>query len=333
MKSAPRLLALGFVSLGLVGSACVSGDTVAGGTGGKSGGNGGLGGSNGGLGGSNGGLGGSNGGLGGSNGGLGGSNGGLGGSNGGLGGSNGGLGGTPGGGLAGSSGSVNGCPRTAVLIDNFDEAPRGGPPTGGFFNVNCGVGAWYVYGDPSAPPATVTPAFSSVTPFVSSTPGNGGAGYAAHINGSGYAIYGLGLGVNINSSGTTIKPYNASAYSGITFWAMGTSTAAEGTNMVRVAIPTSSSSTPANGGTCVAVAPGYCDGHWGKVIALNPTTWTQVTIKWSELTKDVNAIATAFDPATVIGVHWQAGGSAATTTTAAVAAGMNMWIDDLAFVP
>jgi len=168
--------------------------------------------------------------------------------------------------------------------------------------VNCGVGSWYVYGDTSPAPAMVTPPFSSVMPFTSSMPGNGGSGYAAHVNGSGYAIFGLGLGVNINSMGTTIKPYNASTYAGVTFFAMGTSTATEGTNMVRVSIPTVSTSSVANGGTCVQTATGYCDGHYGKVIALS-ATWTKVTVLWTDLTKDPNAIGGVFDPGSMIGVH------------------------------
>jgi len=193
-----------------------------------------------------------------------------------------------------------------------------------------------VYGDPSPPPTTVTPPLSSVTPFTSSTPGNGGAGYAAHVNGSGYAVYGLGLGVNINSMGTTIRPYNAGAYTGITFFVMGTSTGVEGTNMVRVSIPTTSTSSPASGGTCTVTPPAtYCDGHWGKVIPLT-SAWTQITIRWSELTKDPSAGGAAFDPSTIIGVHWQIGGapaSAGPPATPAVAAGMNLWVDDLAFAP
>jgi hypothetical protein len=222
-----------------------------------------------------------------------------------------------------------GCPRTNVLIDNFDETARGGPATGGYFNLNCGIGSWFVYGDPTTG-ATSVPPLSSVTPFTSDTPGNGGTGYAAHVNASGFSMYGVGLGVNINSSGTSIKPYDASAYSGFTFFAKGTATSTDGANMVRVGVPTSASSSPSSGGTCSAVSPMYCDGHWGKVIALT-ANWTQYTIKWSELTLNTNSVGgAAFTPNLLIGFHWQAGGQATPTL---VAGGMNMWIDDLAFTP
>jgi len=321
MKSAYGLLAVGFMSLGLLGSACVSGDTV--GTGGHTGNTGNGGHIGAGVGGFIGaGVGGF---IGAGVGGF------IGGGVGGF--VGGGVGGFVGGtGVGGGTGTgVNGCPRSVPLIDSFDEANRGGPPTGGYFNVNCGVGSWYVYGD-SSPGATVTPPLSSSMPFTSSMPGNGGTGYAAHVSGSGYAIYGLGFGVNINTMGTTIMPYNATGYSGISFSIMGTSTATEGANMLRVSIPTTSSSSPASGGTCVAGATTYCDGHWGKVIPLTGA-WTPVTILFSELTKDPNAVAAPFSASTIIGVHWQVGGTAATTTTPAVAAAMNVWVDDLAFVP
>jgi hypothetical protein len=246
-----------------------------------------------------------------------------------------GIGGFTGGGQGGATvvtgtggATTAGCPRTNVLIDNFDDPMRGGPATGGYFNFNCAIGSWYVYGDTSPqPPAMVVPPFSSVTPFTSSTPGNGGTGAAAHINGSGFSVFGIGMGVNINSSGATVGTYNGSVYSGFTFWAMGTTAGSRGANMVRVAVPIPASSTPANGGTCVATTTTYCDGHWGKVIALS-TVWTQYTVKWSELALDTGAIGgTAFSPATIIGFHWQVDGVPATP------ASMNIWVDDLAFTP
>ena len=303
MKAAHRLVVTGFLSSGLLAASCVSGDTVSG-SGGRTGG-GSLGGSSGGS------LGGASGNhLGGASGG------GLGGSSGG------GLGGSPAGGMGGAM--VTGCPRSKPLIDNFDDVTRGGPATGGYFNFNCGVGSWYVYGDPS-PAATVVPPLSSIMPFTSSMPGNGGTGYAAHINGSGFASYGVGLGVNINSAGTTIKTADASAYSGFTFWAMGTTAGSGVANTVRVAVPTPASSDAANGGTCTAVTPSYCNGHWGKVITLT-SVWAQYTVKWSELTLDMNSVGgVAFTPSTIIGFHWQVSGATA------MPASMNVWIDDLAF--
>jgi hypothetical protein len=325
MKATYRLLATGLLSSGLLVASCVSGDTVGGGGGGagKTG-NGGLGGFTGGgsLGGFTGGgsLGGFTGGgsLGGFTGGgsLGGfTGGGLGGATGG-----GGLGGA-----TGTPGAAMGCPRTVPLIDNFDDPTRGGPPTGGYFNFNCGVGAWYIYGDPTLT-AAVMPPLSASMPFTSSMPGNGGSSYAAHITATGFAMYGVGMGVNINSVGATIRTVDASAYSGISFWAMGTASGSRPpANSIRVAVPIPASSDSGNGGTCTAVTPSYCNGHWGKVVAIT-TTWTQYFVKWSELTLDTNSVGgVAFTPSTIIGFHWQVDG------TAALPASMNVWIDDLAF--
>jgi hypothetical protein len=322
MKTEYRLLVTSFLAAGLLASACVSGETVMG-SGGTTGGKAGTTGSTGGTtGGGTGGKGGTTGG--GTGGKLGGSGGVTGGGLGGF--TGGGTGGTVVVGGTGGTGPA-GCPRSVPLIDNFDDVMRGGPATGGYFNFNCGVGSWYVYGDSTAT-ATVTPPFSSISPFTSSTPGHGGTGYAAHVTASGFMVYGVGLGVNINSSGTTISTVNASAYSGITFWMMGTAAGTEGTNMLRVSIPTPSSSSPASGGTCaIAGTTTYCDGHYGKIIPV-PATWTQVTVRWTELTKDAMAGGDpVFSPAAIIGVHWQAGASATVT------AGMNIWIDDLAFAP
>jgi hypothetical protein len=318
MKSAYLLLAAGFAAVGLPAGGCVSADPV-GGNGGQTGNNG-----SGGHVGNNGSGGGSSFGTGGFTGS--GQGGFVGGGQGGF--VGGGQGGFVGGGQGGSTGAagsgVSGCPRSVPDIDNFDETGRGGPATGGYFNLNCAMGSWYTYGDGTA---TVTP--PTMVAFVSDTPGHGGAGYAAHISGTGFNSYGVGLGVNLNSSGAVIKNVDASAYSGFTFWAMGTAAGAlTGTNAIRIAVPIPASADAANGGTCTATAPmSYCNGHWGKVINLT-TAWAQYTVKWSELTLDMNSVGgTSFTPGTVIGFHWQANG------TATMPASINVWVDDLAFTP
>jgi hypothetical protein len=105
-----------------------------------------------------------------------------------------------------------------------------------------------------------------------------------------------------------------------------------GTNAVRVGVPNPASSDSANGGTCaaptaMATPMPYCNGHWGKVINVT-STWTQYTVKWSDLTLDPGSIGgTAFTPSTVIGIHWQVNG------TATAPASINVWVDDLAFTP
>jgi hypothetical protein len=323
MKSAYLLLAAGFATVGFLAEGCVSGDPV-GGSAGQNGNNG-----VGGHVGNNGSGGGSSFGTGGSGSGQGGF---VGGGQGGF--VGGGQGGFVGGGVGGATGAagsgVSGCPRSVPDIDNFDETGRGGPPTGGYFNLNCAMGSWYVYGDSLG---TVTPAAGVA--FTSEMPGHGGTGYAAHVNGSGFADYGVGLGVNLNSSGANIKPVDVSAYSGFTFWAMGTATSTRGANMIRVSVPTVASSSPTSGGTCaVAGAVAYCDGHFGKAIPLTAGTWTQVTVKWTDLTLDSGAGGgPTFTPTSVIGFHWQAEGAKASTTAPAVAAAMNVWVDDLAFTP
>jgi len=317
MKSAYLLLAAGFVFVGLLAEGCVSGDTVSGNNGGHTG-NSGNGGKTGtGNHGSGGGTSfGSGGFTGGGQGGF------ISGGQGGF--TAGGQGGNTGVAGAGAAGSgVSGCPRTVADIDNFDEAGRGGPATGGYFNLNCSQGSWYTYGDTAG---TVTPATGVA--FVSSMPGNGGTGYAAHIMGSGFSMYGVGLGVNLNSSQMTIKNVDASAYSGFTFFAKGTATGSlTGTNAIRVAVPVPASADQPNGGTCTAVAPMYCNGHWGKIINLT-SAWTQYTVKWSELTLDMNSVGgPSFTPGTVIGFHWQANGATG------MPASIDMWVDDLAFTP
>ena len=185
------------------------------------------------------------------------------------------------------------------------------------------MGSWYTYADTTS---TVTPVAGAA--FVSSMPGNGGTGYAAHIMGTGFTGYGVGLGVNLNSSGAVIHSVDASAYSGFTFFAKGTASGAlTGTNAIRIAVPVPASADAANGGTCTAVAPMYCNGHWGKIINIT-SAWAQYTVKWSELMLDMNSAGgTSFTPGTVIGFHWQVNG--ATATPAAI----DVWVDDLAFVP
>jgi hypothetical protein len=83
-----------------------------------------------------------------------------------------------------------------------------------------------------------------------------------------------------------------------------------------------------NGGTCTATASmTYCNGHWGKVINLT-SSWAQYTVKFSELTLDMNSVGgPMFTAGTLIGIHWQVNG------TPTAPASINVWVDDLAFTP
>ena len=284
----------------------------AGGSAGSMGGQGGFGtGGSPGTGGRGGGAGGTagGGGKGGAGGGAGGSKGGA--AGGGVGGSvpNGGSIGTGGtvatGGTIGTGGST--CPGLAAneeLIDDLDDGDRFIPM------VNGRSGAWTDSHD-SSPSSKMFP--DPNTGFVPSATGDACRKYAAYVYGTGYVIWGSDFWFGLGS------PYNASKYTGITFWAKvdpGTS------SVVRFAFP--DKDTQPDGNICqtgISSGSTACYVHYGQRVTLS-TTWTKYTLSFGSLSQEGWGHAgTAFDPASLYEVLFQI----------PVNATFGVWIDDVAF--
>lgn len=182
------------------------------------------------------------------------------------------------------------------------------------------IGNWYPYGD-----GTATPSFG----IAAITPGKRGPNstYAVHTSGSGFMIWGSGIGADLNNSGTGTSnkvPYDASAYRGITFWARSATTMT-----VTAVIPDGNTDAAGSRGTnpsptpCTVVPDGVCDHHWTAGISLTPA-WKRYTVLFAELVLEPGGfpVPTAPDPSRMVSVQFR------------VTAGntYDFWIDDVAFL-
>jgi len=123
-----------------------------------------------------------------------------------------------------------------------------------------------------------------------------------------YAVYVYGQTAIDTNSGATFgfslgSPYNASAYSGLSFWAKINA----GTNPpIRVAFP--DADTDPRGAVCQTSTTDQnlmCWSHFGYRLSLT-TTWTKYTIPFTLLTQDAWGYqAAAFNPATLFSIAFQ----------------------------
>ncbi|HYP98570.1 MAG TPA: hypothetical protein VER96_07850 [Polyangiaceae bacterium] len=219
----------------------------------ESGGVGGAGGSAGGTGGALSGAGGSVGGAGGSVGGAGGS---VGGAVSGAGGisSAGGVGGV--GGAVGQGGGPPTCQSAQdsakLLVDDVEDGDYTIQP----INAPYG-GTWYIFND-----GTGNQLPDDLSIFKPVASGNCTPKFAAGTSGDSFTIWGAGLGVTFSD----FQPhaFDASAYSGIQFWAKANVTATNPTPKLKVKVMVGISGTTgvANGGTCVPIDKLICEDHY-----------------------------------------------------------------------
>jgi hypothetical protein len=211
--------------------------------------------------------------------------------------------------MVGSSGGTAGTtcagldPLHEELIDNMNDGDRFIP------QVNGRAGAWKD-SDDGTPGSTMFPDPAGL--FTMTWTGDPCRQYAAYVYGGPFVDSGAAFGFGIGS------PYNASAYTGISFWAKidgGTSSG------LRVAFP--DKDTQPDGGLCQpnGGGPTQCWDHYGKRIALT-TTWTKYTVPFSSLSQDGwGRLGTAFDPSTLYEVQFEI----------PVDGKFGIWIDDVAF--
>jgi hypothetical protein len=164
---------------------------------------------------------------------------------------------------ASSSSTGGGTPAAANVIDDMEDSD------GAILAVEGRLGYWYTYNDTTG---KQTP--EAMMPFTMSAPvkPRTGSKFAAETKGSGFTDYGAGMGFDLSAMGTTKSAYDASKYTGITFYAMaGTG----GDKALRVNVSDKNTATEA--GTCKK-----CNDHFGASIALTED-WQQYTIKFSDM--------------------------------------------------
>lgn len=161
------------------------------------------------------------------------------------------------------------------------------------------IGYWYTYNDGTGM-QTPAPDPSGVIPF-KPTAGGHSPLFSAETNGTAFTTWGAGMGFDFNNTAKKSCVYNASAYTGIKFWAKGNVALKA---MVKIPATTQSTS---DSGTCTATA--MCEDHY----TLTPTpalttTWTQYTITFADATSFAQAgwgVKVPFDKSNIIAMQFQ----------------------------
>jgi hypothetical protein len=168
------------------------------------------------------------------------------------------------------------------------------------------IGQWYTFNDGTG---TQTPPPSTTVDPTPIAGGRGASRLAMHTFGDGCTGWGDGLGVNLNTSQDgSIGPYDASGYSGITFWS-------RGIGMTHFVVPEVGTAAPKDGGTCTQ----QCADSYGTLVDLRPT-WKQTTIPFAKLTQLGLGTWVRFLPKTLLAVQF----------LIPCEGPFDMWIDDIA---
>jgi hypothetical protein len=197
---------------------------------------------------------------------------------------------------------VGGCTVAAgtladALIDDLEDGDNTIRPLGKR------VGYWYTYNDGTTGAVQVpapTALFKGTAPGYTTSPL-----LAAVTSGPAFTKYGAGMGFDFNNTAMKSCPYDASAYSGIKFWAKAnTGNMAMMALTAMVKIPATTPTTSASG-TCAAM----CEDHYAlKPAPVLTTTWTQYTITFANAaTFGQNNFGTAvpFDKTKLIAMQFQ----------------------------
>jgi endoglucanase len=171
-------------------------------------------------------------------------------------------------------------------------------------------GYWYTYADKLG--TRVVPAAGgkfSMTKGGAASSGHG-ARMVGKVSSDGEVVFaGMGLGFTDPK-----RPYDASAFTGISFWAR-----VEGDSARQVRLKVPDVSTDPAGGVCSA-----CFNDFGVDLTLT-TTWTKYTIPFSAMTQQDGWGAPhppAIDPSKLYGLQWQ---------VVTPGAAFDVWVDEIQF--
>jgi hypothetical protein len=159
-------------------------------------------------------------------------------------------------------------------------------------------GAWYTYNDESEGAAQNPEAMTNFLPIADGAPSS--PLYKAHTDGTGFATWGFGMGIDLNNEGDDMggvgmrAVWDGSAHTGIAFRARGT-VAMRLKVLVEAVVPT------ATGGTCTDM----CEDSHGKIIPLGDE-WTQYVVPFDELFQEGWGFGEVeLDPATLMSIQFQ----------------------------
>jgi endoglucanase len=178
------------------------------------------------------------------------------------------------------------------VLENFDDG-NGELSSSGF------AGSWRTYSDGTG---MVTPAID--TPVV---PVAG----AVHVSGSGFATWGVGLSVDLDTSAGPRRPADLSAYRGLKIRAKGT-----GSIDVELVMP-GTTGTEEVGGTCTA----GCFGHYAATLALG-ADYAEQTLLFSAFRQPTWAASSAIDLSHVLAINFLSRASGSPVN-------IELWVDSV----
>jgi hypothetical protein len=188
------------------------------------------------------------------------------------------------------------------LIDDLNDGDR--------FLVKAGgrVGAWKTSDDGTSGGSMVP---DPNTTFVSTDTGDPNWKYAVYVKGSGFTSQGSSVSLGLGA------PYDASKYTGISFWAKSDA----GSTYARVQFP--DKDTDLDAGLCTMSGPAstMCYDHYGYRFQFAPG-WNKYIIPFKNLSQDGwGRKGTAFDPSTLFEIIFLFPANSSYA----------VWIDNLAF--
>lgn len=219
---------------------------------------------------------------------------------GGAGGFAGGYGGSTGSGGATPPGCRNAPLRNEDLVDDMNDGDSL------IIFTNGRAGAWTTYHDTLTPNTKIFPDGVLSMSYTNDVC----HGFAAHVVGGPFAQF---AGFSAGLGG----PYNATAYRGLTFWAMSVTN-----TTLRVAFPDIDTD-PAGARCSPAGGATGCFDHWGSYVVLN-SGWNKITVLFTSLQQDGwGNLAPTFRADTVFSAQFN---------IAAPQSIFDVWVDDVALL-
>jgi hypothetical protein len=222
---------------------------------------------------------------------------------------------------AGGSGPSAGCSDVAAPADLVSDFETGKADVA---NVGGRNGSWFVFNDGSG---MQTP---TKTPNVALPAEMGGAcasQYAFHTKGTGFTVWGAGVGATLTpgggDGGTSKATYDASAYTGIAFMAKVDKT-------VSVRFSVTDKNTAVEGGLCEdtsdKTSTRRCGDYFGLDLSVD-ATWKEYTLSFSDSAQNGWGLPEqTMDKAHIYAFHAQVKGAATTP------ANFELWLDNVHFV-
>jgi hypothetical protein len=220
-------------------------------------------------------------------------------------------GGTATGASNGTGASSTGGTLMFDLIDDFED----NDVTVIYTTAEKRNGHWDVANDGAG--GSMSPAVGFSQPEdISADPPYSDSVYGLHMSGSGFSLWGASLNVSLLASGA----YDASKFTGVSFWAK-----AGSSGIKKVAVRLVSGDTDPRGGICQSSDPAttatYCFDHYFSDVTLT-TSWKQFTVPFSDFhQKNVGMQFTAIDTAHAYGFEFFFGAGQT----------FDIWVDDFAF--